>query len=45
MPLEVTVSKDFLTRNFGAKIFDFEPQISSRANKPNNYFGTKIFKK
>ena len=28
-------------RKFGAKIFDFEPQISSRANKPDNHFWTK----
>jgi hypothetical protein len=26
---------------FGTKIFDFEPQISSWVDKPDNHFGTK----
>ena len=40
-PLEVAVSTYFLIRKFGAKIFDFEPQISHRADKLDNHFGTQ----
>jgi hypothetical protein len=36
MPPEVAVSK-----NFGSRIFDFEPQDSSQAYKLDNQFATK----
>ncbi len=41
MPPEVAESKDFLIIKVWREIFDFEPQISSWADKPDNHFGTK----
>jgi hypothetical protein len=33
--------KDFLMRKIWHENFDFEPEILSRAYKPDNHFGTK----
>ena len=41
MPPKVAVSKDFLMMKNWHKKFDFEPKISSWANKPYNCFETK----
>ena len=40
-PPEGAVSKDFLMMKVWCEIFDFEPQISSWADKPDNHLGTK----
>ena len=45
-PGSCDVEKSSWYRKYGAKIFDFEPQISNRTNKSEKYFGTekKIWK-
>ena len=45
MPPGVTMSNDLLMMNVWCKNFDFEPQISSRADKLDNHFGPKIYRR